>query len=149
MESIKCKQIGQNMIVFFGNEKHSKKCTPDEITSIKNKAKLYEKKPTEALKKQIINLLNKKVVEKEVKKSKENGIKKLIKKGTKKVSKKKVPSTKGLVDKVETEFKEGNFTQDEIIRLEALLKKKKETIEKKAEVKQQDNNDGGSRERYR
>ncbi len=144
---IKCKQVGQNMIVVIDNEQYCKKMTETkDRDSLKNKVLLYNKKQSETLKNQILKIISPKVIEKEIKETKKKGIEKGIKKETKKITKLKgkVKEKKNdnLVTKVETEFKKGNFSQEEIERLEELLKKKKEAIktEPKSEIAREDNN---------
>lgn len=151
---IKCKQIGQNMIVIIDNEQYSKKIidTKDR-DSLKNKVLLYNKKPSDSLKNQILKIISPTVVAKETKAIKKKGLEKAIKKESKKSSKSKNKGKNdNLVTKVEIEFKEGNFSEEEINRLESLLRKKKESIksESKSEVREQDNSyNSGGRERNR
>lgn len=128
MKEIKAKQIGLSMLLVIDGKKYSKKCTKEEISSIKNKVLLYEKKPSETLKKQILKLIDKTIIEKETIKAKEKGLKKAIKKSKSKVIKKKEES-KSLVDQVEQEFKEGNLTESEIKQLEDLLRKQKVSLQ--------------------
>ena len=153
MEEIKAKQVGKNVIVIIDNQKFTKVCTAEEATTLKNKILLFNKKNSKSLKEQILKLVDKSIKVKEEKEAKTKGIKKALKKVTKSVkSKFKKVESKSLVEQVETEFKEGNFSEEEIKRLEDLLKKKKEALisEPKAEVKAQDStSDNGSRERYR
>ncbi len=153
MEQIKAKQVGLNMILVIEGTKYSKKCTKEEIESIKNKVLLFNKKPNKTLQTTILGLIDKTIKEKEKKVAAKKGVKKAIKKEVKKVSKSKVKkeSKADLVTEVEVEFKAGNFSKEEIERLEALLKKKKEAlkIEEKPVVKEQDNaTNTRSRERY-
>lgn len=156
MEQIKAKQVGLNMIVVINEQKYSKKCTKEEIDSIKNKILLYNKKPTKTLENQLIKMFDKTIEKKEIEKAKAKGIKKTIKKTTAKVKKNsnKKGDNQGLIEEVKTEFKSGNFTKEQIEELENLLRKKKEALvkgeEPKAIVQQQDNpTNGGTRERYR
>lgn len=135
-EEIKAKQVGNNLIVVIDGKKHTKVCkTKKESDVIKNKILLFNKRNTKTLKGEILNLVDKTIKAKEEKTAKEKGLKKAIKKATKKIAKKspkKVEDTKTLVEQVESEFHSGNFSDDEIKRLEDLLAKKKEEAKQAA-----------------
>lgn len=151
MEQIKLKQVGQNLIAIIDGKQYSKMfANKEERDSVKNKVLLYNKKPTKALQTAILKLIDKTIIEKETKIAKTKGVKKAIKKEVKK-SAKKSPKKENddLVKTVETEFKAGNFGEEQIKRLEDLLRKKRATLEPKAVIKQEDSNNDGSRERYR
>lgn len=131
MSEIKCKQIGQNLIIVIGKKAYSKRFDDkDKREAMKNKIALENKKPSQSRREQILRAFDKSIEEKETKVAKKKGLKKAIEKVRKTISKPKKVDTSTLVETVEKEYQEGNFTEDEITRLENLLKKKKEEIRK-------------------
>lgn len=129
MSEIKCKQIGQNLTIVIGKKTYSKRFDDkDKREAMKNKIALENKKPSESRRNQILKAFDKSIEEKETKVAKKKGLKKAIEKVRKAISKPKKIDTTTLVETVEKEYQEGNFTEDEITRLENLLKKKKEEI---------------------
>jgi len=129
MSEIKCKQIGQNLTIVVDGKTYSKRFEDkDKREAMKNKILLENKKPLESRRNQILKAFDKSIEEKETKVAKKKGLKKAIEKVRKAISKPKKIDTTTLVETVEKEYQEGNFTEDEITRLENLLKKKKEEI---------------------
>ncbi len=114
MEKITAKQIGSNLNVMIEGTRYTKsKITKEEVTTIKAKIEMYNKKPSKAKQEEIIKMVSKAAIEKEKVEMVKKGIKKALKKETKKVSKNKAKNnskTKDLVESVKTEFKEGNFS---------------------------------------
>lgn len=151
MSQISAKQIGLNIIIVIDNVKYSKKSDATEIASIKNKVLLYNKRPDAKRKQDIIRIFDKKIEEKEKKEATKKGIKKAISKVKKKVNKVvKKKEEISLVDSVVKEFKEGNISDDDITKLEELLKKKKDEKIAEVVVAVKDNaTNSGYRERYR
>lgn len=139
MEKLTAKQVGKNIIVMINGEKKTK-VTKDkkEADSIKKKIELYNKNPNEARLNQIVDIFDKVKKEKEKKEAKKKGIKKAIKKekkGEKKETKKrevKRASVADIISKAESKL----LSDDEIKRLENLIKtQKEEKIAEKQEVK--------------
>ena len=131
MSEIKCKQVGQNLTIVIGKKTYSKRFEDkDKREAMKNKIALENKKPSQSRREQILRAFDKSIEEKETKIAKKKGLAKAIEKVRKSISKPKKMDTTTLVETIEKEYQEGNFTEDEITRLENLLKKKKEEIRK-------------------
>lgn len=144
LKPIKAQKVGKNLILVVDGKKLVKpNITEKDLTSIGNKVKLYNKKPTEAAKKVIMDLVDIKVTEKATKEAAKKGVKKLVKKAIKKskTSSKKVKEDKKTIDTLTQEILDGktkkeDLSPENIAALELLLenaKKVAEKVEPKAE----------------
>lgn len=152
-EKISVRKIGNNYHVVIDNNQF-KLVAPNEktINSLKTKIGIFNKKNTEAKKKEILNIVDTKTKQLEEKKTKAKGIKKVIKKITKKTSKKvkkedTISPEVNLIEEVKESFKKGDITEDEIRSLQSLLNKVKEEKTKQEEPKKVDSG-GSGKERY-
>jgi hypothetical protein len=86
-------KLGANLIIQLGTERWSRKVTIEESDIIKKKVLLYNKKPNDNLKLQIVKLMTpetvKKQQEKEKKEAQAKGVKQQVKKAEKTVAKKR------------------------------------------------------------
>lgn len=148
-EKISVRKIGNNYHVVIDNNQF-KLVAPNEktINSLKTKIGIFNKKNTEAKKKEILNIVDTKTKQLEEKKTKAKGIKKVIKKTSKKVKKEDTISPEvNLIEEVKESFKKGDITEDEIRSLQSLLNKVKEEKTKQEEPKKVDSG-GSGKERY-
>ncbi len=105
------KKIGVNIIVTHGKEKYSTKASKEDSEKIMQKIALYNKKPSDSLKNQIVKLLAPKTTEKKKEKEKVEteikGYKKLAKKEIKSKSKDLVKSKLAIKNRVDKSTSEG------------------------------------------
>lgn len=132
-EKFSIKRIGNNVVARFGSKGYSKKFSNEkEIENILNKAKLYDKKPTESRKNEIIKLLTPVATKKSEKAVVAKSVKRKIAKEVKKQeeSKEKVDQ-KSLLEQLEDEL---TTNPESVDALQTLLDKFKKPIESTAAV---------------
>lgn len=128
-DTISAKQIGKNLIVIIDGKKYTKIApTTSEITSIKTKILLYNKKNDPSKKEELLRLIDKTVVEKEKKAAVKAGVKAIVKKEAKNERKevaelKKVEKDKmGLIDELSEKAEKDGLNQEETEKLKRLMK---------------------------
>lgn len=117
------KKIGANLIATFNNEKYSKRVTKEEADVVMKKMEMYNKKPSDRMKSQIITLLTPATTaakkQAEVVEMKKKGYQKLIKKekdsGTKEKAKVKASLKKIMANSLSENLDLIEFKDDTIV----------------------------------